>query len=192
MTFSAAELERTFSALLAGLAEALAETGVDWMLVGGLAVGAWTEPRATKDCDIALAVRDPDALERSLAALGLEVARGDLRRAAEGGVVRLALARPAEPRLVVDLLCAGTSFEHEALSRRRWADVMGVRIAIASPDDLLLYKLIAGRPQDMADVDRLIRFGRTPEDDAYVRRWAREWDVTDRLERALETARRGT
>ena len=68
--------------------------------------------------------------------------------------------------------------------------VLGVELPIVSPDDLLIYKLIAGRPQDLADIDKLVRFGRAPVDEPRVRRWAREWEVEDRLDRALATARR--
>ncbi|HUS62888.1 MAG TPA: nucleotidyl transferase AbiEii/AbiGii toxin family protein [Kofleriaceae bacterium] len=191
MTFTAAELEQAFSGLLADLARVLDDLGSPWMLVGGLAVGAWTEPRGTKDCDLALLVRDAPALRRELAAVGLDEARGDLDRAASGGVVRLALRRPALPRLVVDLLCAGTPFETEALQRRRRSSVFGVALPIVSPDDLLIYKLIAGRPQDLADIDKLLRFGRCPEDEAYLRRWARDWDLVPQLDAVLSAARRG-
>jgi len=59
---------------------------------------------------------------------------------------------------------------------------------IATPDDLLVYKLVAGRPQDLADIDRMLRLGVAPEDEAYVRRWADEWQVVDRLDAALTAA----
>jgi hypothetical protein len=76
------------------------------------------------------------------------------------------------------------------LSRRRELDILGVRLFVASPDDLVIFKLIAGRPQDFADIDRLIRFGRAPEDEGYVRKWAREWEVESEFDRALAAARR--
>ena len=100
------------------------------------------------------------------------------------------LDRANAPALVVDFLCAGTPFEHEALSRRRSLDVLGVASRIVAPDDLVIYKLIAGRPQDLADVDRLLRHGRSPEDEPRLRSWARAWEVEDRLDHALEAARR--
>jgi hypothetical protein len=92
--------------------------------------------------------------------------------------------------LMVDLLCAGTPLEREALRRRRSASMFGVDIWVIGPDDLLLYKLIANRPQDLADVDELIRFGRAPEDLEYVRQWARDWEIEDRLDRSLDLASR--
>ena len=63
--------------------------------------------------------------------------------------------------------------------------LVGVPLFVASSDNQLIYKLIAS-PQDLVDVDRLIRFGRRPEDAGYVRRWARVWDIEDRLYRARD------
>lgn len=191
MKYTVAELAETFQRVLRDVGSALDGEGVSWMLVGGLAVGAWTEPRATKDCDLAVSVpADPGPLEAALRRAGLIVARGDLSRATEGGSVRLHLDREDQPALIVDLLCAGTAFEREALARRRTLDVLGVRMYVVGPDDLVIYKLIAGRPQDLADVDRLLRFGRAPEDEPRLRRWARAWEVEDRLDRAILAARR--
>jgi hypothetical protein len=191
MTYTPQELQETFTELLRELSTSLDGEGIPWMLIGGLAVGAWTEPRGTKDCDFALALpADVAGLEARLRGVGLAVGPGSLSRAREVGTVRLRLERPDRPPLVVDLLCAGTEFEHEALARRRRLTVFGVPLRIASPDDLIIYKLVAGRPQDLADVDRLIRFQRAPEDEGYVRRWARAWDVEERLDRALADAQR--
>lgn len=149
MNYTVGELAETFERVLRDLARVLDDAGVPWMPVGGLAVGAWTEPRGPKDCDLAIAVPDdPSALEQALAAIDLTIARGDLRRASTGGSVRLRLEREGAAPVLVDLLCAGTPFEHEALARAREAAVLGVPTRVVAPDDLLVYKLIAGRPQD--------------------------------------------
>ncbi len=55
-------LERSFLLLL----ENLSTLGVDWAVLGGLAVAARTEPRFTRDIDIAVAVRGDDEAERKL------------------------------------------------------------------------------------------------------------------------------
>jgi hypothetical protein len=180
MKYTVAELAENFTRALSEIARALDEAGAVWMLVGGLAVGGWTEPRATKDL--------PCWSRPSVA--GVVVSPAQLADVAEGGPLRLHTSRPGEPSLVIDFLCVGTPFEREALSRRRVLTLFGVQLFVASPDDLLIYKLIAARPQDLADVDRLIRFGRCPEDESYVRRWARDWDVEERLGHALAVARR--
>ena len=191
MKLSAAELEAAFSGLLRTLGRGFDEANVPWMVVGGLAVSAWTEPRGTKDCDLALLLpEDARAVETLLRDAGVRIARGELATARQGGVVRGQYHPEGQPRLVVNLLCGGTDFERSALARRERAQVLGVDAWLVSADDLLIYKLIAARPQDLADVDRLIRFGRAPADMAYVQRWVGEWELEDRLAQALEAARR--
>jgi len=188
MAFKAAELEQTFATALGELSNALDAEGIEWMLIGGLAVGAWTTPRGTKDVDLALSVPNVEQLAKALRVAHLGVPTSLSATVRESGVVRVTRALPGQPLLVVDLLCAGTDFEVEALSRRRSSELFGVRIWIASPDDLLLYKLIAGRPRDMADADRLVRLDDVPEDLPRVRAWARIWEVEDRLDRVLREA----
>jgi hypothetical protein len=56
MKLSAAELERAFGEMLTALNRSLEDEQIPWMVVGGIAVGLWTEPRATTACDITLAV----------------------------------------------------------------------------------------------------------------------------------------
>jgi len=193
MKYTVAELAETFAELLRELGSALDGEGVEWMLVGGLAVGAWTEPRGTKDCDLAIAVpEDAASLAAALTDAGLVVVRGDLERAQKGAAVRLHYERPGVPALAVDLLCAGTPFEHEALARRTRLAVFGVSLPVVQADDLIIYKLIAGRPQDLADIDKLLRFGRAPADDDRMRRWAQAWSVEERLDSAIAAARRAT
>jgi hypothetical protein len=145
--YTAAELSETFTELLRAVAGLLDALDVPWMLVGGLAAGAWTEPRGTKDCDLAVSLTGPvvDRLRQGLEDLGLRSFHGDLAAAAGGGAVRLRLDRSGAPPLVIDLLCAGTDFEREALANRRRLEVLGVPLWIVSPDDLVLYKLIAGK-----------------------------------------------
>lgn len=96
--YGAGELEEAFAELLGDLVRVLDRVGAPWMLIGGLAVGAWTEPRGTKDCDLAIAIpEDVEQLAGALSEIGLVVFAGDLERAREGGAVRLRAERAAGP-----------------------------------------------------------------------------------------------
>jgi hypothetical protein len=183
VTYQAADLQRIFAEQLASVGRALTSLGAEYMLIGGLAVGVWSEPRATKDCDLSVRVMaTPTDLASALATAGLEVTRGDLARAqAAGEAVRLGRRdRPDEP-IVVDLLFATTPFEVDALRRRQSLRVLGVEMPVAAPEDLLVFKLIAGRPQDMADASQLFALHAASFDLERVRRWCREFGVEDRL-----------
>lgn len=183
MTYAAADLERIFAEQLAATANALSALGAEYMLIGGLAVGVWGEPRATKDADFCVRVlTSADELRAGLGKAGLEVARGDLARAlAEGESVRLRRLGQLDEPVVVDLLLAITPFEIEALGRRRPLRVLGVELPVVAPEDLFVFKLIAGRPQDLADAALLYELHGEAFDTARIRRWCREFGVEERL-----------
>lgn len=183
MIHDAADLERVFAEQLRDVAKSLSDLGAEFMLIGGLAVGIWSEPRATKDADLSVHVlAAPERVRDALALAGLEVTRGDLSRALEHGeAVRLRRAgRSAEP-IVVDLLFAITAFEIEALRRRRDVAVLGVELPVAIPEDLFVFKIIAGRPQDLADAAVLLDLHGKDFDVERVRRWCGEFGVEERL-----------
>ncbi len=183
MTYDAADLERLFAEQLRSVARALSDLRAEYMLIGGLAVGVWVEPRATKDADLSVYVAArPEVVRERLAAAGLEVQRGDLGRALERGeAVRLRRVGGDREPVVVDLLFAVTPFEKEALSRRRPLPVLGVELPVVGPEDLFVFKLIAGRPQDLADATNLFELYGPTFDAERIRKWCREFGVEERM-----------
>jgi hypothetical protein len=179
----AADLERVFADQLRAVARSLADLGAQYMLIGGLAVGIWSDPRATKDADFSVHVlAAPDRVRDALRSAGLEITRGDLARALERGeAVRLRQVGHSVAPVVVDLLFAITAFEIDALRRRRNVQVFGVELPVATPEDLFVFKLIAGRPQDLADASVLLELHGRNFHVERVRRWCLEFGVEDRL-----------
>lgn len=175
MKYEASELQRVFADQLAAVGRALASLGAEYMLIGGLAVGIWSEPRATKDCDLSVRVlASPGEIDAALSQAGLEVSRGVLARAqAYGEAVRLRRRGRGDEPIVVDLLFATTPFEIEALGRSQPLQVLGVKVPVV---------LIAGRPQDLADAHRLFVLHGTTFDLSRVRRWCRDFGVEGRLQ----------
>lgn len=52
----------------------------------------------------------------------------------------------------IDLVIAASSLHIEFLARRRLIDLGGVRVPMISPEDLVVTKVLAGRPKDLEDV----------------------------------------
>ena len=52
----------------------------------------------------------------------------------------------------VDVFLAELDFQEVVLSRKRRIDAEGRDIWLVSPEDLVLFKLMAGRPRDLGDV----------------------------------------
>jgi hypothetical protein len=145
-------------------AEALDGQRQPWALVGGLAVSVRSEPRFTRDIDVAAAVSDDTAAETLVSRL---VASGfRLRLSLEHDALkRLATVRltpPGEPEegVVVDLLFASSGIETEIC---RDADRLelapGLTVPVAQAGHLVAMKLLAlapDRPQDAVDLHALV------------------------------------
>jgi hypothetical protein len=50
---------------------------------------------------------------------------------------------------------------------------MDIPWRVASPEDVILYKLVAHRSRDLPDIENVIRRGRETLDRFYLRKWAR-------------------
>ncbi|HET6547094.1 MAG TPA: hypothetical protein VFG79_01470 [Solirubrobacter sp.] len=152
------------------LIAALADAGVEYVLIGGLAVGAHGFPRATKDVDIVPAP-EPSNLQRLAALLRALDARhhgmGDFdpsefpfdphdpKQLGEGGnfVLTTRLGR-LDVMQWVPGIPGERAFEHLA---RAAVDTTlnGRRVRTCSRDDLIAMKRAAGRPQDLVDLQEL-------------------------------------
>ena len=100
----------------------LTDSHVSFALVGGLAVSARTEPRFTRDADLAVALSgdaEAEALIHSLRARGYGI-EAIVEQEAVGRLATVRLTRSHVPRTpVVDLLFASSGIEPEAWSRMR-------------------------------------------------------------------------
>ncbi len=149
---------------LRGISVDLTAARASFALVGGLAVSARTEPRFTRDADVAVAVAsdaEAEDLIRALQARGHRIAA----LVEQDAVGRLATARltrsqqPAAP--VIDLLFASSGIEPEVVAE---ADVLELlpqlQIRVATTGYLIALKVLARddvtRPQDIGDLRALL------------------------------------
>lgn len=141
-------------------------------MIGGLAAGIVGEPRFTYDIDIDI-VLDPEALDRFLAQAqkaGFRVNAKSARRDMQTqGAFRI-----SGKEFHIDFIVASTDLEKEAMARSQLKTIHSVKAAFPTPEDLILLKVIPGRPQDMLDVDRIVRRHRSHLNEKYLLRWAQQ------------------
>ena len=141
---------------------ALSRAGVDFVVIGGVAVVVQASPRFTRDLDISYAT-DTANLERLGALLvdldaRLRGAEEDVPFTPDAGTLRhtqmlMLTTRDGDLDLLVD---PPGSPGYPAL--RRHADIVdldGASVRIASLEDLIEMKRAAGRPQDEIDLESL-------------------------------------
>jgi len=139
--------------LLAALAPVLGRWG-RWYLFGAQAVVLYGVPRLSADVDVTLALH-PDTPERfaedmRLAGFTLRVPDPDfVRRTRVMPFVHAATAMP------LDIVLAGSGLEDEFLARARPTDVGGTVLPVIDVEDLVIAKLLAGRPKDLDDARAL-------------------------------------
>ena len=141
--------------VLAALVGVLPRWG-PWYLFGAQAVVAYGVPRLSADVDVTLKLEPDDpnhfAVDMHAAGFALRIDDADfIRRTRVMPFVHLATAMP------LDVVLAGSGLEDEFLDRARETDVGGARVPLIAPDDLIIAKILAGRPKDLEDVAGLWR-----------------------------------
>lgn len=162
---------------------------ISYAVMGGLAVRMYAIPRPTYDIDFTVAIqrdRLPEMYE-AVGQLGYTVpeqyASGWVDSVAGMAVVKVRLYLEGRG-IDVDLFLAESPFQQQLLARRRRDRIDSLDAWIVTPEDLILLKLLAHRPRDMADVGDIL-FTQGQLDEAYLRHWARELGVSSELERVL-------
>jgi hypothetical protein len=149
--------------LLSGASRAL-QTKINYALIGGLSLAAWGVVRATQDIDF-LVDSEPSPISVLKLRTELKSFLERQRCHVEWRVgdyddpvpllLRIELPR-AYGGLGADILWAHKRWQREALARSITIKLSNQRVQILHPEDLILMKLDAGGPQDLADVEGLL------------------------------------
>ena len=140
--------------------------GVDFVVIGGIAVLAHGHPRATFDLDFMadLALRNMERLAAALAELRARVRGFDAELLDVDPCDPAQLSSGANWTLVtdagwLDFMPAATGARDYAEIAADAIDVRDGALRIVGLDDLVRMKMAAGRPKDLADVDAITRPG---------------------------------
>ncbi len=167
---------------IAEVAAILEAAQVAYAIIGAHAVNAWLEPRFTADLEVTVDVgtAELERLKAALAQRGFTLTRehgADLPSGPD-----FARFTTQDSSIVVEVQTAKTDFQQEVIRRA----VTEHHARVATPEDLIVMKLIADRPKDGIDLIGLVRLSSL--DWAYVEHWAAEWGVSDRLARVRGSA----
>jgi len=181
-----------FEALLKLLARELDRAQIPYMVIGGQAVQLYGEPRMTRDIDLTLGLGSEglDRVLRVCGACGLKPLP-----AVPAEFVRETMVLPAlEERtgIRVDFVFSFTDYERQAIGRSRPVEFGGVSVRFAAVEDVVIHKLVAGRPRDLEDV-RSVVVKNPGLDCGYVEEWlggfdrALDRDISSSFRRLLES-----
>lgn len=144
----------------------LEEAEAPYLVIGGLAVIALGEPRTTADVDVIAFLDAPEAeslIARALAAGFRLDGRRELERLRETGTITI-----RRDRFHLDVILASLPFEQAALERARRRTIFGRSVPFPTAEDLLIFKVLAGRDKDLLDARGVLRRHRGKLDTRYV------------------------
>lgn len=134
----------------------LREQDIPHAMVGGMAVAIWGRPRATEDVDLLVDLKESqlEPLQAYLAEHGVRMKVDKAKLALEGGTsfpmydswsVHWVDARPATRPV-----------DHMTLQRATTVELSEERVPIATPEDVVLGKLLSPRAQDLLDARSIV------------------------------------
>jgi predicted nucleotidyltransferase len=150
----------------------LNERHIPYMLIGGLAVSIWGEPRVTLDADFKVSIDMPLA---------------DFRRIVFEQYPERPMNIPAHkqspqilhiwesPGVAVDLLVSIFDYERDAIKRAVEMEVMGILTRVCAAEDFIIHKVAANRIKDWLDIENILIRQRGKLDVVYIRNWLKQF-----------------
>jgi uncharacterized nucleotidyltransferase DUF6036 len=164
-----------FRQLLERIALGLEQRLIPYMIIGGQAVLIYGEPRMTRDIDVTLGV-GPESLAELLAFA--EASKWHvLVESPEEFVPRTLVLPCIDPAsgIRLDFIFSHSVYEEQAMKRVKRIEMGNAAVCYASPEDVVVHKVIAGRPRDLEDV-RSILLKNPGLDRGYIRNWLAQFD----------------
>lgn len=155
--------------LLAVVREVFRQRGDRWYLFGAQAVVAHGFPRTTGDVDVTVVPADGDAraLAAALVSAGLTLRVSDLDDFVDRTAV---LPFHHEPTgLGLDVVLGASGLERDCLDRAVAVDIGDGAVPVIRVEDLIVLKVLSGRPKDVEDVRSILRRRRRTLDLVHVR-----------------------
>lgn len=156
--------------VLAALGTCFDSLGVRWYLFGAQAAIFHGVARLTADVDVTVL---PELHSTAKLASVMEANGFRLRVTATDDFVARTRVLPfvhSATRLPVDVVLAGPGIEEQFLDRAEFQVLEGVRVPIATVEDLVTMKILAGRPKDLDDAKGMLRARSEEIDLDHVRR----------------------
>jgi hypothetical protein len=168
-------MEGLFQSVIS-LQKLLHEAGIPSIIIGGLAVAVWGEPRLTRDVDLKVLLdrQDADRLLELLSTNYQPLVSNPLDTLLKQGLIFIQDSQGTR----LDLLLADTLYDVTAIQRGCDVEVQpGILIRLCTPEDLIIYKLISTRLRDHEDARSIVRRQHGSLDDDYIIDWLMQFEA---------------
>lgn len=165
------------NSLLEKIAHSLDSADFPYMIIGGVAVLLYGEPRLTKDVDITLGAgpeRTSDLLELAGDSAWRILAENPEDHVAQTMVLP---CLDEESGWRIDFIFSFSPYELIALGRVNRVTIGTTSVCYAAVEDLVIHKIVAGRPRDLEDA-RSVLMKNSEMDFEYVHEWLVQFEET--------------
>jgi predicted nucleotidyltransferase len=159
----------SFLDTLTSLNDTLTKHDIRYVIIGGIAVQHWSEPRFTRDIDATVVVQ-PGKEEDALAVLtSVFTPRipDHIQFALQYRVIPLTSRQGVD----LDISFGLPGYEETVLERSIEVLIADRKFPICSAEDLIIHKMVAGRPQDISDIQGVLLRQGDKLDFCYVGEW---------------------
>ncbi len=164
---------------LFNVTQTLTKLKIDYAIMGGLALGVWTRPRATYDLDFLTSLTKENFL---FYLEGLKrVFIIPQKRPIEFEYVTFLRMLTKEGLTVIDLVFADDEYKKGALKRRIEIKIGNRRLNFISAEDLIIFKMLSGREQDRVDIKGIVEGQRNSLDLKYLKRILKKFKLERRF-----------
>lgn len=165
--------------------KAIEDESLDYCLFGGLALQAYKRIRSTMDVDLLISI-DEEKKNDFIKKLQKRGFKFDAKKSAikikDFELIRSVYTeKERQIDVFVDFVTVKTDFQKQVLRRKQRLNIFGSEVNIASCEDLILLKVLSGRPLDLSDVDALITENIKSLDKDYLKKTAKEQGIERRI-----------
>jgi hypothetical protein len=143
------------------------------MVIGGQAVLVYGEPRLTKAIDLTVGVglESLTTIRNLLLDINLKPVVENVDFTMQTMVFP---CQDSETGIRIDVIFSHSPYERQALDRVRRINLEGIEVCFAGPEDVVIHKVIAGRPRDLEDVETIL-LKNFDLNKVYIENWLRDF-----------------
>lgn len=150
----------------------LEEYKIPYMVIGGLAVSIWGEPRLTHDADFKVSIDMPLIEFRKLVFEHFPERPTNIPQPKLSPYVFHIWAMP---EAAVDLLVSIFDYERQAIARAEEMTIEGVSLQVCKAEDFIVHKVVANREYDWLDIERVLIRQKSKLDQNYILGWLEQF-----------------
>ncbi|MFH1664938.1 MAG: nucleotidyltransferase [Candidatus Omnitrophota bacterium] len=169
------------------LVEFLSSQKIKYVILGGIAVSIYGEPRFTADVDVNIILDKTGIdkfLELSKKSGFFPLFPNTKKIAKESGVIPMKhMKGKVEGRC--DVIIAENALEYAAIKRGRLRKIGSVMARLVTPEDLIIHKITSFRPRDAEDLKGILIRQKGKLDIGYISEWLTKIDKAAKKSRSL-------